>query len=267
MCKFTILRLNATIVSGALLVSSLTAMAESPNILSPEEQTLGFKLLTNGENIDGWKHSGNWTIKDGEVTRTGNGGGLVYEKERVPDDFELRFDWKVASGSNSGVYYRPGQYEYQILDNSRHIDGGNPRTSAASVYFCMAPSRDATKSPDTWNSGRIVCKGTVIQHWLNEEKVVDFDYTNVMWRANVDLLRLRGGDLSARGANLSLQDHGDPVWYRNIRLRTIPGDERLVSENIAPQELKAAVLAAERKKLQRILARRKARADKVEKKR
>ena len=88
-----------------------------------------------------------------------------------------------------------------------------------------------------------------------------------MWRANVDLLRLRGGDLSARGANLSLQDHGDPVWYRNIRLRTIPGDERLVSENIAPQELKAAVLAAERKKLQRILARRKARADKVEKKR
>ena len=264
MYKSTILRLNLAFVSGAMLMCLQPAIAESPDTLSAEEQKLGFKQLTNGENTDGWQHSGNWAIRNGEVVRTKNGGSLVYEKEPVPDDFELRFDWKVASGSNSGVYYRPGQYEYQVLDNSRHIDGRNPRTSAASVYFCMAPSRDATKPPDTWNSGRIVCKGTVIQHWLNGQKVVDFDYANAMWRANVELLRLRGGDLSARGANLSLQDHGDAVWYRNIRLRTIPGHERIVSENIMPQVLSAEVLAAEQKKLQQILARRKVRASTAE---
>jgi hypothetical protein len=184
----------------------------------------------------------------------------------VPNDFELRFEWKVAPGSNSGVYYRPGQYEYQILDNSKHADGRNPRTSAASVYFCMAPSRDATAKPGLWNTARIVCKGTVIQHWLNGEKVVDFDYTNTMWKDNVALLQQRGGDLKARGANLQLQDHGDPVWYRSIRLRAIAEDEQLVSENIAPEKLTAEVLAAERKKLQGIVNRRNANQKKAKKK-
>ena len=88
----------------------------------------------------------------------------------------------------------------------------NPRTSAASLYFCMAPSHDATKPPMQWNTGRVVCKGTVIQHWLNGKKVIDFDYKDEQFAFNVDLLKKRGGDLAARGANLSLQDHGDPVW-------------------------------------------------------
>ena len=74
------------------------------------------------------------------------GGSLTYSKRRLPDNFELRCQWKVNKGSNSGVYYRPGQYEYQILDNKVHRDGHNPRTSAASLYFCMAPSHDATKA-------------------------------------------------------------------------------------------------------------------------
>ena len=88
------------------------------------------------------------------MTREGKGGGLTYTTAKIPDDFELRFQWKVAAGSNSGIYYRPGQYEYQILDNKKHRDGINPRTSAASLYFCVAPARDATRPVGAMESGQ-----------------------------------------------------------------------------------------------------------------
>ena len=144
-----------------------TGVTADRTALASDEQTAGFELLFNGENLDGWKHSGNWKVENGVVTRGGKGGSLTFTAKKVPDDFELRFDWKVAEGSNSGVYYRPGQYEYQILDNDVHPDGKNPRTSAASLYFCMQPSEDATKPVGEWNEGRVVCKGSVIEHWLN----------------------------------------------------------------------------------------------------
>jgi hypothetical protein len=96
----------------------------------------------------------------------GRKGGLNYIAAPVPGDFELRFESKIAEGGNSGVYYRPGQYEYQVLDNQRHRDGKNPRTNAASIYGAVAPSRDATRPPGQWNEGRIVCQGSRIEHWL-----------------------------------------------------------------------------------------------------
>lgn len=215
-----------------------------------------FEILFDGSSLDGWRHKGNWKIEDGVVTRTGKGGSLVYSKKKIPDDFELRFEWKVAEGSNSGVYYRPGQYEYQILDNSKHADGRNARTSAASLYFCLQPAEDATRPVGEWNSARIVCKGTVIQHWLNEKKVIDFDYTDEKWASHVERLRLRGGNLNARGANLSLQDHGDPVWYRNIKLREIPEEEQIGHEEVVPPEIPKQALELEKKKLEGILKRR-----------
>lgn len=216
-----------------------------------------FQNLFNGKDLTGFEHGGNWKVEEGVITRSGKGGSLTYAAQTIPDDFELRFEWKVAEGSNSGVYYRPGQYEYQILDNKRHADGKNPRTSAASLYFCMAPARDATRPVGEWNEGRVVCKGTVVQHWLNGEKVIDFDYTAPKWQWNVELLRQRGGDLAARGAKLSLQDHGDPVWYRNIRLRAIPADEDIGHTDVEPARIEDDVLAAEAEKLQRIVEGRK----------
>ncbi|MEM0897334.1 MAG: family 16 glycoside hydrolase, partial [Verrucomicrobiota bacterium] len=138
-----------------------------------------FRSLFNGQNFDGWKNSGNWVIADdGSIFREKKGGGLVYTAEKVPDDFELRFEWKVGEKSNSGIYYRPSQYEYQILDNGTHNDGKNPRTSAASLYFCIQPSEDATKPVGEWNTGKVICKGTIVQHWLNGKKVIHFDYAD-----------------------------------------------------------------------------------------
>ena len=217
----------------------------------------GFTDLFDGSGLEGWNHSGNWKVEDGVITRTGKGGSLVYKESKVPDDFELRFQWKVAKGSNSGVYYRPGQYEYQILDNDVHRDGQNPRTSAASLYFCMQPSVDATREVGQWNDGRIICKGTVIQHWLNGKKIIDFDYTDPDYKFNVDLLMARGGDLKSRGAYLSLQDHGDPVWYRAIKWRALDDSVELDRSPVTPAEIPAQILAAEKKKLEGILARRK----------
>lgn len=242
----------------ALLAVASHVTADSPNQLTEDEKAARFESLFDGKSLDGWKHSGNWEVVDGEITRKGKGGSLVYKTNKIPDDFELRFDWKVAKGSNSGIYYRPSQYEYQILDNAVHKDGKNPRTSAASLYFCMQPSEDATKPVGQWNSGRVVCKGTVVQHWLNGKKVIGFDYKDPKWKFNVDMLKERGGNLEARGAYLNLQDHGDPVWYRNIRLRELTADDKIDETPVTPAKLSDEIIQAERKKLDGIVARREA---------
>ncbi len=210
-----------------LLSTAALSAEESPNALTADEKKQGFELLFDGHDLEGWQHNGNWKVTDGVIERTGKGGDLVYDVKPVPDDFELRFEWKVAPGSNSGVYYRPGQYEYQILDNDRHPNGKVPDTTAASLYYCIAPSHDATKEPGEWNTGRIVCQGTVIQHWLNGEKVVDIDYTDPKLKAEIEKLKKRGATLDSRGAKLKLQDHGDPVWYRSLRMRELNGKEEL----------------------------------------
>lgn len=234
--------------------------------LSNEEQAAGFEALFNGHDLEGWKHSGNWKVEDGVITRDGKGGSLVYSAKKVPDNFDLRFEWKVEPGSNSGVYYRPTQYEYQILDNALHADGKNPRTSAASLYFCMQPSKDMTKPVGQWNAGRVVCKGTVIQHWLNGEKVLHLDYVDPKWAFNVNMLKQRGGNLEARGAYLSLQDHNDPVWYRNIRMRELAEADAIDRTPVTPEELSPEVLEAERKKLEGIVQRRNAQRKKAKEK-
>lgn len=248
----------AIAVFSIAISTSQLSIAENVNSLTEAESAVGFKSLFDGKSLgDDWEHKGNWKVEDAVITREGQGGSLVYKANKIPDNFELRFHWKVAKGSNSGVYYRPGQYEYQILDNSVHVDGKNPRTSAASLYFCMAPSHDATKPVGEWNEARIVCKGTIIQHWLNGKKVIHFDYSDSKWAFNIDMLEKRGAQLPARGANLSLQDHGDPVWYRAIKLRKLPADEKLNMDEVNPAKISAEVLEAERKKLAGIVNRRK----------
>lgn len=243
-----------------LAMSAFTVRADDGvNALSAEEKAGGFELLFDGVSLEGWQQEGNWVIEDGSISRKDKGGPLVWKVRPLPDDFELRFEWKVSERGNSGVYYRPGQYEYQILDNQKHSDGLNPRTSAASLYFCMAPSRDATRPVGEWNAARIVCQGTVIQHWLNGEKVIDFDYADPRWAANVALLTERGGDLKARGGFLSLQDHGDPVWYRSVKLRALTPDDDIGHATVEPAAIPEEALKREEVIVDRIRKNREAR--------
>lgn len=245
-----------SILSLSIACIPASANAEEKKLIHAGQTSDVFETLSYGDTLEKWKHNGNWQIKSGVISRQGKGGSLVYVGKKIPDDFELRFEWKVGKGSNSGIYYRPTQYEYQILDNDVHADGKNPRTSAASLYFCVQPSKDMTKPVGQWNTGRIICKGSVIQHWLNGEKVIHIDYKDPKWASNVEMLRQRGGNLEARGANLSLQDHGDPVWYRNLRLRELQETDTLDMTEVAPAMIPASALEAEKKKLAGIIKRR-----------
>jgi len=226
----------------------LLAFASSALALEP-----GYESLFDGKTLDGWKNDGNWSVVNGEIARVKKGGSLTYEKAKVPDDFELRFDWKVAKGCNSGVYYRPGQYEYQLLDNANSPYGENPRQSAGSLFFCMAPTKDVVRPFEQWNEARVICKGSVIQHWLNGEKVVDFDYADPRWQDAVKLVSYRGTDLTKRGGKLWLQDHGADVWFKNLRWRAIPADEPVVSENLTPMPVSEAALKKEQLRIQELL--------------
>ena len=235
------------------LLCSLLLMMAATRVVTSNARADGFEPLFDGRTFTGWEHNGNWVIEDGAFYRKDEGGPLTYTVKTMPDDFELRFDWKVSKGCNSGVYYRPAQYEYQVLDNANSPYGENPRQAAASLFFCMAPSKDATKPFGEWNEGRVVCKGTVIQHWLNGEKVIDFDYADPKWTAEIELLRIRGADLKARGGKLWLQDHGADVWFRNIRLRTIPADEPLTRSEFTPMPVPPAALEKEKARVQQML--------------
>lgn len=225
--------------------------------LSAEQVKLGFESLFDGQSFTGWEQKGNWVIADGAFYRKDKGGDLTWKVKQIPNDFELRFEWKVSKGCNSGVYYRPGQYEYQVLDNVSSPYGENPRQAAASLFFCMAPSKDATRPLGEWNEGRVVGKGTVIQHWLNGEAVIDFDYTDPKWAKEIELLRIRGANLAARGAFLKLQDHGQDVWFRNLRLRTIPPEEKLTRHPFTPMPIPPAALEKENERVRQMLKNRK----------
>lgn len=232
----------------ASLLLPIVCLADS------KEENMGFVVLFDGESFDGWEHEGNWVIEDGAFYRKKKGGSLTYVRETVPDDFEVRFEWKVSKGCNSGVYYRPQQYEYQILDNVYSPYGENPRQAAGSLFFCMAPSKDATKPFGEWNTGRIKCKGTVIEHWVNGERVLSFDYKDPKWAEQVELLRIRGADLDARGGRLWLQDHGQDVWFRNLRMREIPEEEVVEADpDFIPMPVTGDALRKENERVERML--------------
>ena len=222
--------------------------------LDAEETRMGFVALSDGRTFAGWKQDGNWEIQDGAFARVRQGGQLVHVARTVPDDFELRFEWKVSKGCNSGVYYRPGQVEYQVLDDEFSPYAENPRQAAASLFFCMGPRKRASRPLGEWNTARIVCKGTVIEHWLNEERVISFDYTDPKWAQEVELLRIRGGDLGGRGGRFLLQDHGQDVSFRHLRLREIPRHEQLLPDpTFRPLPVPPAALAKEEARVRGLL--------------
>lgn len=243
------MKLSVAALSLAALLPTLFAAP-----LDPAETRLGFVALSDGRTFAGWKHGGNWVIEDGAFARVRPTGSLVYEAQLVPDDFELRFEWKVSKGCNSGVYYRPGQVEYQVLDDENSPYGENPRQSAASLFFCMGPRKRACRPLGEWNTARILCQGTVIEHWLNEERVLSFDYTDPKWAKEVELLRIRGGDLTGRGGKLQLQDHGQDVSFRHLRMRKIPAAEPLTPDpTFQPMPVPPAALAKEEARVRGML--------------
>ena len=219
----------------ALLVSSLSA--QSPASLTAAEKAAGWKLLFDGTSLAGWKGyktatvPTGWTAADGVLTRSGTGGDLLTAEQY--GDFEMRFEWKVPEKGNSGIIYRIAeteQYpwqtgpEFQVLHNQGHADGKNPITSAGSNYAVNPPVKDVTKPVGEWNEGRLVVQGNHVEHWLNGVKVVEYEIGSADWEARVKaskFAKVANYGRMKRGY-IALQDHGDAVSFRNLKIKSLP---------------------------------------------
>ena len=206
------------------------------NTLTAAETADGWKLLFDGQNMAGfhnYKKTGTpvgWQSIDGTLTRIGQGGDLVTNEEYT--DFELSLDWKVPEGGNSGVYYRADESqqfgwvtgpEMQILDDAKHPDGRNPMTSAGSAYAVFPPTVKAVRPAGSWNSARLIVKGSHVEHWLNGQKVVDYELGSPEWRKAVDAGKFKDAKLygTRTSGKIMLQDHGDAVAFRNIKIKRL----------------------------------------------
>lgn len=205
------------------------------NVLSPEEQALGFRPLFDGETLDGWRAwrgsepGDGWRVENGEIVLVEGGAGDL-ATEDVFENFELRLEWAIEPGGNSGIMFRcseedayPWQTgpEMQILDNERHPDGQSPFTSAGSLYALYAPEWDATYPPGTFNQVRIIGDGDDVELWLNDELQVRTTIGSPEWNERVADSKFAGLRSFGRlpSGHIVLQDHGDRVRFRNVRVR------------------------------------------------
>ncbi|MEE8165966.1 MAG: DUF1080 domain-containing protein, partial [Myxococcota bacterium] len=227
-----------------------------PNTLSAAERAAGWRLLFDGESFEGWKIYGAeddaieaWVIEGGafKFTRDVSALGLIWNhinpfstaaidlmtRERF-SDFELSIDWKISSGGNSGIFYLvPDEeaslawtygLEMQVLDDDRHSDGKIEMHRAGDLYDLKASTRRAAKPVGDWNTARIRVEGNHIEHWLNGEKVVEITRGSTEWKRAHDASKFADteGHGLAKSGHITFQDHGDVVWYRNIKIRELP---------------------------------------------
>jgi hypothetical protein len=200
-----------------------------------QESDNGTEILFDGssmENFRGYKKEAigkGWKIEDGTLHFDGTRSGDIISKKEY-GSFELTFDWKVSPGGNCGVMYRVtlgdgapylSGIEYQILDNDKHADGKNRKTSAAAVYALYQAGDKHPKPVGQWNTSKIVVDGDKVQHWLNGDKVVETEIGSDDWNEKVaasKFAKWKKFGKSKRG-HIAFQDHSDPVWYRNIKIK------------------------------------------------
>lgn len=248
----------ATLVSGPSVRAS---EATAPNTLTRTEMAAGWRLLWDGKTSDGWRSPKSntfppkgWLIEDGVLTvLPGDGGeatngGDIITRDRF-SNFELRIDFKITEGANSGVKYlvqpnlkpidrntgKPAAsgsaigLEFQILDDLRHPDakmGKNGNRTIGSLYDLMPAS--GKKQPlaiGEWNTARIVASGPHVEHWLNDVKILEYDRGSPDFRKRVAESKYKGvtGFGEWADGHILLQDHGNKVSFRNIKIRSSVG--------------------------------------------
>jgi hypothetical protein len=218
------------------MTASADHSAEQGGGLSAAEKAEGFKPLFDGVSLRGWRGyktdtpPEGWKAVSGELVRDGSGGDLMTVNQYA--DFELRLDWKVTKSGNSGIIYRigtDGPYpwstgpEFQVLDNAGHKDGQSPLTSAGSNYAVNPPVKDVTKPIGEWNAIRLIVRGNHVEHWMNGVKLLEYEIGSADWEKRVaasKFAKMPGYGRVTRGY-IALQDHGDLVSYRNIRIKPL----------------------------------------------
>lgn len=213
--------------------------AAAPNALSESEAKEGWKLLFDGRSTAEWRGfrqegfpGSGWVAEDGALHHVGGaGGGDIITRETF-QDFELALEWRVAPGANSGIMYLVTEEggatwatgpEMQVLDDERHPDGGNRLSSAGSLYGLIAAPAGVVRPAGEYNRIRIRVERRHVEHWMNDVKVVEYDLDGDEFRGLVDRSKFRDmeGYAKATRGHIALQDHGDDVWYRNLKIRTL----------------------------------------------
>lgn len=227
-----------------------------PNTLTPTERKNGWRLLWDGKTTKGWRSAKaqkfpdkGWVIKDGVLTVLASGGG---ESEGGGDiitdekysNFILEVDFNITKGANSGIKYfvdpelnkKAGSaigLEYQILDNENHPDakeGVDGNRTLASLYDLIPAYNLIQNNSDIpfngigkWNRARIVVKGNHIEHWLNNIKVVEYERNTQIFEALVakSKYHIWPNFGEAPEGNILLQDHGNEVHFRSIKLKPL----------------------------------------------
>ena len=207
----------------------------------PVADTAGeWVTLFDGTSLDAWRGFGqevvpaSWTIEDSVMTftpREGGGGDLMTRDQF--ENFEFELEWRISPAGNSGIIYRATEEfgapwmtgpEYQLLDNDAHPDAENGPDRMAGANYDMQPTDpEAVRPVGEWNQTRIVADGHHVEHWLNGAKVAEYELYSEAWETMVD--GSKWADYPEYGRRLSghiaLQDHGDPVFFRNVRIRSL----------------------------------------------
>lgn len=230
-----------TLWAGAALAQPATQPAAPQlNTLTRDEAAAGWRLLFDGKTTAGWHVYGRdrvegWDIADGALIALGKGGD--HANDIVTNDefenFELVVDWKLSPRANSGIFYHVVEQgdeaayatgpEYQLIDDNGWPDKLEGWQHTAANYAMRPPSTQAAKPVGQWNHTRIVVNSGRVEHWLNGVKVVDDEMWTPDWEARVKAGKWKDypGYGRAKKGRIGLQDHGNRIWFRNIKIKTL----------------------------------------------
>jgi inosose dehydratase len=229
--------------SAQICKSYLETVGYTVGTARPTPAAAAWMPLFDGKTLSGWRgyrktdaSPTRWTIEDGMLTvgaagGADTGGALDLITTETFDDFELAWEWKISEGGNSGVKYFVLEdrdaaigHEYQIIDDDRHPDAKiGPHRQTAGFYDVLPPERRSLKPAGEFNDSRIVVDGGRVGHWLNGRLTLLYELGSPALRAAIDKSKFKGIERFGKPqkGHILLQDHGDRVWYRNIRIRRL----------------------------------------------
>lgn len=225
-----------------LLCSFFQAVAQQDNVLTKKEIKQGWKLLFNGNNLEGWTSVGKstaptegWKVEDGMITKLKKvrGGDIITAGEYA--DFEFSADFKITKEANSGIKYFFRKYdeggwlglEFQVLDDENHPDakmGRNGNRLQGTLYDMLPLTSKQNIAIGSWVRAKIVSKGSRVAHYLNGKKVLSFDrkseaYAEAVKNSKYNKAKPMFGEIGK--GHILLQDHGDEVSFKNIKVREL----------------------------------------------